>query len=392
MKDLLYLAWRYLAYHKVKTTILLLSITLIIYLPVGLKVVVGQSADSLTARAGATPLVIGAKGSPLELVLNTLYFESDVPASVPYGEVHRADGYGLGTAIPVHARFRSGRHPIVGTSLDYFNFRRLTLARGRQMTTLGECVLGARVARQLGANPGDAVVSSPESVFDIAGVYPLRMRIAGVLNPGGTPDDDAIFTDVKTSWIIEGLAHGHQDLTRPGAAGVLKREGNTVVGNAAVVQYNEITPDNVDSFHFHGDPDTFPLTAVILVPDDTKSSALIQGKYLGESESVQVVRPLAVMEELLETVLTVQGYVVTAVALVSVSTLATAILVFLLSLRLRRSEVVTLHKIGASQKRVLGILASEIVVVVFLGLCLAGLLTILTAIFGANVIHAIVTG
>ena len=80
MTDVLYMSWQYLAHHKVKTTILVVSITLIVYLPIGLKVVVDQSADSLTARAEATPLVIGAKGSPLELVLNTLYFESDVPA------------------------------------------------------------------------------------------------------------------------------------------------------------------------------------------------------------------------------------------------------------------------------------------------------------------------
>jgi len=36
------------------------------------------------------------------------------------------------------------------------------------------------------------------------------------------------------------------------ASQVLKKEGNTYVGNAAVVQYNEITPENVESFHFHG--------------------------------------------------------------------------------------------------------------------------------------------
>ena len=72
MKDTLYMAWRYLTHHKVKTVILVLSIALIIYLPIGLKVVVDQSADSLTARAESTPLIIGVKGSPLELVLNTL--------------------------------------------------------------------------------------------------------------------------------------------------------------------------------------------------------------------------------------------------------------------------------------------------------------------------------
>ncbi len=181
MSDILYMAWRYLAYHKVKSVILVVSITLIIYLPIGLKVVVDQSAESLTARAASTPLIIGVKGSPLELVLNTLYLESDVPATMPYGESTRVSEYGLATAIPVYTRFRAGKHPIVGTTLDYFDFRGLEVAAGRTMSMLGECVLGATAAERMGVAPGGAVISSPESVFDLAGVYPLKMQVTGVL-------------------------------------------------------------------------------------------------------------------------------------------------------------------------------------------------------------------
>ena len=393
MKDVLYLAWRYLAFHKVKTVILLLSITLILYLPVGLKVVVDQSARSLTARAETTPLIIGAKGSPLELVLNTLYFESEVPEHMPFAESTRAGDYGLATAVPVYTRFRSGRHPIVGTTLDYFPSRNLEIQDGRNLALLGECVLGARAAEQMGVAPGGSVVSSPESVFDIAGVYPLRMRVAGVLAAADTPDDEAVFVDLKTAWIIEGLAHGHQDLSKPEAASaVLRREGNTYVANASVTQYNEITPANADTFHFHGDPSTFPITAVIAFPRDEKDATLLQGKYLGDEERVQIVRPLDVMNELLETILTVQSYVVTAVILVGFSTLSTAVLVFLLSLRLRRREITTLHKIGGSRGRIVCILASEIAAVMLLGAALAGLLTALTTRYGSAVIRAILMG
>ena len=91
MSDVLYLAWRYLAYHKIKTAILVTSITLILYLPVGLRVLVDQSSEQLTARAGSTPLIVGAKGSPLELVLNSLYFGSDMPESLPHAEATRVD-------------------------------------------------------------------------------------------------------------------------------------------------------------------------------------------------------------------------------------------------------------------------------------------------------------
>ena len=393
MNHILYMAWRYLAHHKIKTAILVFSIALIVYLPIGLKVIVDQSAESLTVRAVSTPLIVGAKGSPLELALNTLYFESDAPEMMSYAEADRVSGYGIATAIPIYARFRAGSHPIIGTTLDYFGFRGLSIAEGRQMAMLGECVLGATAAKRLGVSPGGSVVSSPDSVFDIAGVYPLKMIVAGVLDRTDSPDDDVVFVDVKTAWVIAGLAHGHQDLSKPEAASqVLKKEDGVVVGNAAVVQYNEITSDNVDSFHFHGDTSAFPVTAVIAVPRDTKASALLQGKYLAAEERVQIIRPLGVIDELLATVVSVRSYVITAVVVVGFSTLITTVLVFLLSLRLRRREILTMHRIGGSQKRIVGILSAEIVVTVFIGVCLAGVLTALTARFGAAVIRTIVMG
>ena len=91
MRSVLYLAWRYLAYHWFKTAILVLSITLIIYIPTGLRVLVLQSGQQLTARATATPLLVGAKGSPLELVLNSLYSGADVPEKMRYAEVDRVE-------------------------------------------------------------------------------------------------------------------------------------------------------------------------------------------------------------------------------------------------------------------------------------------------------------
>ena len=201
MRDILYMAGRYLAYNRIKTIILILSITLIVFLPAGLKILVGQSAESLTSRAEATPLIIGAKGSPLELALNSLYFESDTPPKVTFAESQRVTDSGLATAIPLYTRFKARRFPIVGTTLDYFTFRDLEVSKGRKMAVLGECVIGADVANSLKLAPGQHIVSSPESVFDIAGVYPLKMKVVGILSPTGTPDDRIVLVDLKTAWI-----------------------------------------------------------------------------------------------------------------------------------------------------------------------------------------------
>ena len=74
MNHILYLAWRYLRYHRVKTVLLVSAISLVLFLPAGLHVVVEQGAERLTARAESSPLLIGARGSAVDLTLSALYF------------------------------------------------------------------------------------------------------------------------------------------------------------------------------------------------------------------------------------------------------------------------------------------------------------------------------
>ena len=80
-------------------------------------------------------------------------------------------------------------------------------------------------------------------------------------------------------------------------------------------------------------------SAVVAVPIDDKSGVLLEGRYQDPDSPVRTVRPSSVMDELLATVFTVRQYVLAAVALVGVATLATIVLVFLLSIRLIEAEV-----------------------------------------------------
>ncbi len=389
MSDTLYLAWRYVSYHHWKTLILTLAITLVVFLPAALNILVERSAQQLLARAESTPYLFGAKGSPLELTLNSLYFEGGEPDTLSYSDIDAIRNSGLAAPVPLYARFSSNGFPIVGTSLDYFDFRQLQLATGRQFVSVGEAVIGASVARELDLNIGDALVSSPESAFNLAGVYPLKMTIVGILAPDFTADDNAVFTDIKTTWIIEGLGHGHQDLEKKEAASsVLSRDGNTIVANASLVQYNEITADNTGSFHFHGDTSSYPINGVVIVPNDEKSGVILQGRLENTDSPLQIVRPDDVIEDLLGTVFTVQQYVIAAVSVVGGATVMLAILVFLLSLRLRKRERLTLFKIGGSRGAIAAMMAAEIVAVVVASFALAAALTTLIAIWGSDLIRA----
>jgi putative ABC transport system permease protein len=388
MTGALYLAWRYLVHQPVKSGILVASVTLIVFLPGGLRVLVSESARQLTARAEATPLLVGARGSPLELVLAALYFESESPAPSGYAETLRVADSGLAEAIPLQIGFRVRDQPIVGTSLAYFSFRGLRVASGRPIAVLGEAVLGFEAARVLDVEVGDSVISSPESVFDLAGVYPLEMPVVGVLAPSHGPDDRAVFVDLKTAWVIAGLGHGHQDLTSAAAAGaVLAQDDQKVTANASVIQYNVIDPKNIGAFHFHGDHSEFPVSATIAVPSDEKARVLLMGRYQGPDDASQIVLPRRVMQELLETVVSVERYAVAATLMVGFATLATGALVFALSLRLRQREFETLRSMGAARGTLLVVIVSEMVFVIGVGSLLAGALMAMTQRFGADAIR-----
>jgi putative ABC transport system permease protein len=292
MIESLYIAWKYVTYNKVKTVTLIACITLISFLPLSLQLLLDESERQLMSRAVSTPLIVGAKGSSLDLVMNTLYFDDEVPELITMDASDQVEDSDMALAIPVYVRFHARGNPIVGTTLDYFGFRSLKVAAGRQIAVLGDCVLGAKVAQNLGLKPEDGLVSSPETLFDLAGVYPLKMKVVGVLAKSHTSDDLAVFVDLKTAWVIQGLGHGHEDVTKiKDTTLILKRTEDNVAATAKLFHYTQITEDNIDSFHFHGNLSSYPITAVIAVPYDTKAGTILRGRYLTDKETHQIVKP-----------------------------------------------------------------------------------------------------
>jgi putative ABC transport system permease protein len=368
--DSLYLAWRYLSFYKARSLVLICCITIIAALPLVLETLVDESERQLSSRAQSSPLLIGAKGSSLDLVMNSLYFSDEQPDQITMEAVEQVQESDLAAPIPLLIRYRARTFPVVGTTLDYFDFRQLEIEQGQMFSLIGQCVLGAEAARTLKLGPGDTITSSPEAMFDIAGVYPLKMTIAGTLLESNSADDRAVFIDIKTAWIIGGLGHGHSDVTQSSDESViLKRDATNVTANAKLMQYQEITEDNIDSFHLHGEPADFPITAVLVVPMDGKSATILQGRYLNTDNPYQIVRPAEVIDALLATIFRIRTVLDGIILLVGFVTLLALVLVFSLSLRLRGKEIETIFKLGASRATVACLLGAEItIIIVFSGL------------------------
>ena len=133
---------------------------------------------------------------------------------------------------------------------------------------------------------------------------------------------------------------------------VLKQEGSTTIANAAVPQFNEVTEKNITSFHFHGNAETFPVTSIIVVPFDKKSEVLLLGMYDSDTSVLQLIRPIEIVNELMEMVFRVKQLFDMNTFLVSVSVGLLLCLVFLLSLRLRRRERQTMFQLGCSRSTI----------------------------------------
>lgn len=364
---------RYLAYHRGKTLTLVLAIFLVAYLPLAVHLVLHEGEQALRMRAVSTPLVAGAPGSRADLTFSALYFLGRPPGAMAHGEAARMRETGWASVIPLHVGHRARGFPVVGAPLDYLDFRGLEVTRGTAFVRLGDCVLGARVAAELGLGPGDRLKTDPENVFNIAGEYPLNMRVTGVLSPRRTADDGAVFVDVKTAWVISGLGHGHQDVTQvEDEALVLDRTDEAVVASAALMHYMEINEDNIGSFHFHGDTAEFPIHAMVAVPHGEKETALLLGRYETEDQAVQLFRPIEVIDEVMGVAFRVKRIFDANVALVSAATILLLVLILWLSLRLRRDELETMFRIGGSRGMALRLVSAEFACYLAVGLGLAG--------------------
>ena len=379
MKDSLYLAWCYLRHHRAKTLLLVLSLSAFLGLPLVMRAMSAVIQQSLMSRAHDTPLLLGKKGSSLDLVVEALYFQPKGVEALTSADANEVDRTDLARAIPIRTGLSAQGFSVVGTTLDYFELRGLQIDDGRMLTTLGECVLGSDVAASLGLSPGDAILTSPAALFDLAGVYPLRLRVVGVFQPSYGPDDRAVFVDVKTEWVAEGLGHGHQDLTTAGGDVVLKRKDGTATANAKLVNYNEITEANADSFHFHGDPANRPLSAVIVVPNDDKAGVLLRGRFIDDATR-QLLRPARVIEGLNAQIFRFERVLQLIVWTVGLATALMFMLVMALSWRLRADELRTMTRLGCSRWKGVQIMGAEVFLMV-------GTSVVLAAFFGFVLAH-----
>ena len=151
-------------------------------------------------------LVVGAKGSPLQLILSSVY-HVDVPTgNVPAASLDllRADP-GVARAVPLALgdSFRGAR--IVGTEPLFLEIHAATVALGRSFAKTGEVVVGADAARTTGLTIGQRFVGTHGTGADGHAHDNFTFTVVGILAPTGTVTDRLLLTTIDSVWAMHGI-------------------------------------------------------------------------------------------------------------------------------------------------------------------------------------------
>jgi putative ABC transport system permease protein len=384
-----FLATRSLRHAWKRSALLALVVGLSLGVPVAISTLLDTASSDMRTRGAIAPLVLGAKGSESDLVFGALFFATRAPDGLAMRDLARVEAREgiasregssplsspLASAVPFALGATARKVPVVGTTIDYFDRRGLAPARGAMFATISDCVVGADAARALDLAPGAKLFTDPESLSSLAGVFPLELRVVGVLPRTGSPDDGVLFVDLPTMWTIRGLGHRHDDPAEanaraPGA--LMAQDGaNAIAGEALKIERGASDAPAPD-FHFHGSSDEFPIDAALVFPRDAKAQAMLLGRFTGSDERLQLVRPDQFIERVLDRIFgvgRVLGAVAAAAALFVALVAATA---FALSIRLRADELALMKRLGASRARVASFLAVEAVFLLVAAVAIAG--------------------
>jgi putative ABC transport system permease protein len=356
------LAFAYLADRPLTSALNVLLLTISVAMLVLLMQVSRQAETRFERDVAGIDLVVGAKGSPLQLILSSVFHVDQPTGNIPAESLDllRRDR-AVARAVPLALgdNFRGFR--IVGTDASFDALYGLRMAQGRDFAAPMEVVLGAEVARATGARLGQKFVGSHGLGADEAGEQGhdhAPFETVGILAPSGTVADRLILTQVESVWAVHGIAEDHDH--EEGAAHHDHEEGED--------------KDEADHDHDHDHDAATPASAAplqatrggpeadltaLLVTYRNASAAIRIPAMINRQTALQAAVPATETARLLELVgASIAGVEVFAWLLAATGGLAIFV-ALLAALRARQGDLALLRVMGASRAQVFGTVLLE---------------------------------
>lgn len=312
-----------------------------------------QLSETLSRDARAIDLVLGAQGSPTQLVLSTVYHADVPPGNISQREAERwADDPRVGTAIPLSLGDSVRGFRIVGTTEAYATLYGADLAAGRFWSRPMEAVVGAAAAESTALDV-ESRFAGAHGLTDAGHSHASRpYRVVGVLEPTGTVLDRLILTSLESVWTL------HDDdlpAQRDGHA-----DGDAEHDEA---DHDEAEHDEAEHGEHEHDADHHPdadreITAM-LIRYRSPLAAMTLPREVNAGGSLQAASPAMEVSRILQLVgIGFDG--LQAFSWVLILTAALSVFAALYgSLRARRFDLAMLRCLGATRSELLAVLILE---------------------------------
>ncbi|NHE58292.1 ABC transporter permease [Cyclobacterium plantarum] len=344
--SMLKLSWKYLLAKPWNTALNILLLALGLSIITVLILIQDQFENKMNRDAAGIDLVIGAKGSPLQLVLSSVYHIDFPTGNIPLDEAKAISRNRLiKNTIPLGLGDNYQGFRIVGTNHDYLDLYGVTFSDGEAWNTAFDVVLGSEVAEKSGFEVGDVFVGSHgiEAASHEHDEHPYK--VVGVLAPSDNIVDQLILTSIESVWYAHDEEHDHDKMEKgiaksgfPETEADEERELTTLL-----VQYRN------------------PIAAVQLP------------RLVNSRSSLQAASPSFEISRLFE-LLGVGISLVQGLALIIVLIAGLGIFIALYnSLKERKYDLAVMRAIGASKEQLFILIILEGILLTFLG-ALAGLL------------------
>ena len=329
-----------------------------------------QAQQAMGRDAKNIDLVVGAKGSPLQIILSSIY-----QLDVPTGNIALKDAQALlknplikeGIPLSMGDSYRGAR--IVGTTPAYIALYGGTFASGAVFSKPFEAVIGARVAREMNLTVGTKFVGA-HGITQGPGTqahdaHPLN--VVGVLAPTQTVLDRVILVNLETVWDVHAPAAHTTAVNAQAMAAMMA---------ALTAKPKPETKHDHDHNHDHDDdddpakpdakPDTKQITA-LLIRYATPLAAAMLPREINSNSAMQAAIP-AVETVRMFGLLDVGVKAMQAIALAMIIAAALGVFIALSqALEARYPDLVQLRLLGAPSSLLAATLAIEGLLLTALG-------------------------
>lgn len=168
-----------------------------------------QLEDNALRDAQGIDLVVGAKGSPLQLILSSIY-HIDVPTgNIPLAaQAQLTQNRMVKKVIPLALGDSYQGFRLVGTNADYIAHYNATLAAGKLFNAPLQAVFGAQAAARTGTVVGAQFTGSHGLARGGEEHKEAPFTVVGILKPTGTVLDRLVLTPVESVWRVHEIVNG----------------------------------------------------------------------------------------------------------------------------------------------------------------------------------------